>query len=72
MPELPEVEVTKRGLTPLLLGRTVNQVNIYNPNLRYKRKTELDFNGKLILKESTLFSTPNVINYNKYSLHNEN
>ena len=34
MPELPEVEVTKRGLTPLLLGRTVNQVNIYNPNLR--------------------------------------
>ena len=44
----------------------------YNPNLRYKRKTELDFNGKLILKESTLFSTPNVINYNQCSLHNYN
>ena len=53
MPELPEVEVTKRGLTPLLLGRTVNQVNIYNPNLRYKISESLkNIQGHKIVKIS--------------------
>lgn len=36
MPELPEVEVTKEGLLPLLLNRTIQKVNTYNPNLRFK------------------------------------
>jgi len=34
VPELPEVETTRRGLGPLLTGRTISQVNICNPHLR--------------------------------------
>ncbi|MBU0621418.1 MAG: bifunctional DNA-formamidopyrimidine glycosylase/DNA-(apurinic or apyrimidinic site) lyase [Gammaproteobacteria bacterium] len=35
MPELPEVETTLRGLAPHLTGRTVNDVIIRNPALRW-------------------------------------
>jgi len=34
VPELPEVETTRRGISPLLEGRRVSTVNIRNPNLR--------------------------------------
>ncbi len=34
MPELPEVETTCRGLSPLLRGRTVRQVNVRDARLR--------------------------------------
>ncbi len=34
MPELPEVETTRRGVGPLLEGRRVSAVNVRNPNLR--------------------------------------
>ena len=34
MPELPEVEVIRRGLTPHLVGRTINRVVISNRRLR--------------------------------------
>ena len=34
MPELPEVETTRRGLEPLLLGRTILAVVVRNPRLR--------------------------------------
>jgi formamidopyrimidine-DNA glycosylase len=34
MPELPEVETTVRGLTPLLLGQRIAAVNIRRPDLR--------------------------------------
>ncbi len=40
MPELPEVEISKRGLEPLL-GASVEQVNIYFPTLRWPIPTEL-------------------------------
>lgn len=35
MPELPEVEVTRRGIAPELLGRTVSSVCVRTPKLRY-------------------------------------
>ena len=34
MPELPEVETTRRGIEPLLHGRNVTAVNVYDPRLR--------------------------------------
>ena len=34
MPELPEVEVTRRGLAPAIVGRCVSAVNIRTPKLR--------------------------------------
>jgi formamidopyrimidine-DNA glycosylase len=36
MPELPEVETTLRGLSPLITNKTVTRVNIYQENLRWK------------------------------------
>ena len=35
MPELPEVEVTRRGLAPLLEGRTISGVTVREPRLRW-------------------------------------
>ena len=35
MPELPEVETTCRGITPHIIGQTVKQVIIRQPNLRW-------------------------------------
>lgn len=35
MPELPEVETVCRGLTPLMVGRTITQLELRRPNLRY-------------------------------------
>ena len=35
MPELPEVETTRRGVTPHVVGRRVEQVNIYDRRLRW-------------------------------------
>lgn len=35
MPELPEVETTRRGLAPHLVGRTVTSVRVRQPQLRW-------------------------------------
>jgi formamidopyrimidine-DNA glycosylase len=35
MPELPEVETVRRGLTPALLGRQIERVEQNRPNLRF-------------------------------------
>jgi formamidopyrimidine-DNA glycosylase len=35
MPELPEVEVTRRGLAPLLAGRVISGVAVREPRLRW-------------------------------------
>ena len=35
MPELPEVETTRRGIRRHITGKTVSAVNIYNPALRW-------------------------------------
>src|SRR3970282_2244080 len=34
MPELPEVEITRRGIEPFILGKTITGVAVRNPNLR--------------------------------------
>jgi formamidopyrimidine-DNA glycosylase len=36
MPELPEVEITRRGLEPHLAGQRIAWVAVRNPNLRWK------------------------------------
>ncbi|QJR13636.1 bifunctional DNA-formamidopyrimidine glycosylase/DNA-(apurinic or apyrimidinic site) lyase [Usitatibacter palustris] len=35
MPELPEVETTRRGLLPHVVGRTIREVIVRNPRLRW-------------------------------------
>jgi len=35
MPELPELETTKRALLPHLLNQTINHIEIFQPKLRY-------------------------------------
>jgi formamidopyrimidine-DNA glycosylase len=35
MPELPEVETTRRGIAPLVLGRTVVRLDVYDSRLRW-------------------------------------
>lgn len=41
MPELPEVETTRRGLEPCLLGAQIRQLKVRNPNLRWPVPAEL-------------------------------
>ena len=41
MPELPEVETTKRGIEPFLKNATVSNIIVRNPNLRWKVDPEL-------------------------------
>ena len=36
MPELPEVEITRRGIEPFVLGKTVTGVVVRNPKLRQR------------------------------------
>jgi formamidopyrimidine-DNA glycosylase len=35
MPELPEVEVTRRGLAPHLVGEVISAVAVREPRLRW-------------------------------------
>ena len=35
MPELPEVETTRRGVAPRVVGRRIASVNVYDPRLRW-------------------------------------
>ncbi len=41
MPELPEVETTRRGISPHALGQTIERVNIYQPRLRWPVPPEM-------------------------------
>ncbi len=41
MPELPEVETTVNGIKPWLENKTIKQINIYNPSLRWKIPEDL-------------------------------
>ena len=50
MPELPEVETTKRGLEPLILGKKILSAHIYNKKLRWEIPSHL----KLSLKHKTI------------------
>ncbi len=50
MPELPEVEITRRGLLPDLAGKTVSAVTCRTPALRYPLPQALDtkINGEVL------------------------
>ena len=52
MPELPEVEITKRSLSKHILYKKVNDVTIINPKLRYNlnKKKLILLKGKIIKK----------------------
>jgi len=52
MPELPEVETTRRGVSPHLIGKRVNEVVVRQPKLRWLVPVELP----LILKGAQLVS----------------
>jgi formamidopyrimidine-DNA glycosylase len=41
MPELPEVETIRRGLTPHLIGRRIERVDLRDPRLRWRVAPEL-------------------------------
>jgi formamidopyrimidine-DNA glycosylase len=41
MPELPEVEVTRRGISPTLIGRSVSGGRVGTPSLRYPLSPKL-------------------------------
>lgn len=41
MPELPEVEVSRQGITPFMLGETVMRIVVRNPSLRWPVPSEL-------------------------------
>ena len=41
MPELPEVEITRRGIAPHLLGQVVTAVRVRQPRLRYPVPADL-------------------------------
>jgi formamidopyrimidine-DNA glycosylase len=50
MPELPEVETTRRGLLPHVVGRTIARVEVREPRLRWPVAKDLarELEGKLI------------------------
>jgi len=50
MPELPEVEVVRRGLAPLLAGRRVQAVHYRVPALRYPLPALEELTGKLCMQ----------------------
>ncbi|HEX5419003.1 MAG TPA: bifunctional DNA-formamidopyrimidine glycosylase/DNA-(apurinic or apyrimidinic site) lyase [Gammaproteobacteria bacterium] len=41
MPELPEVETTRRGLEPLIVGRSIAHIEVREPRLRWPVGSEL-------------------------------
>ena len=41
MPELPEVEVTRRGIAPYLTGQTILGVEVREPRLRWRVPAEI-------------------------------
>jgi hypothetical protein len=42
MPELPEVETTRRGILPRLQGRTLIDIKVRNPSLRWPVPADLE------------------------------
>ena len=50
MPELPEVETTRRGIEPRVVGRTVTRLVVRNPRLRWRVTEKLmrEFSGQTI------------------------
>lgn len=50
MPELPEVETTRRGIEPFLVNNTIQKLTIHNPNLRWPVPAAIhSVEGRLVL-----------------------
>ena len=41
MPELPEVETTRRGVAPCVIGRRIVRLHVYDPRLRWPVPADL-------------------------------
>jgi len=49
MPELPEVEVTRRGIAPKLIGREISAVSVREPRLRWRIPASVqDLPGRVV------------------------
>lgn len=53
MPELPEVEVSRQGITPYLAGKRVKTVHVYQPNLRWPVPEEVKLIEGLLVERIT-------------------
>jgi formamidopyrimidine-DNA glycosylase len=51
MPELPEVEVSRLGITPFLQGETIKKIHIYQPNLRWPVPEEVCLTEGLVIEQ---------------------
>lgn len=49
MPELPEVEITKKTLQKHVVDQTIQDLQIKNRNLRYK--IDIEFKNKVVKKK---------------------
>ena len=52
MPELPEVETTRRGIEPFLTGHTIQRVHVRNHRLRWPVSLPEHLSGSLVLSVS--------------------
>lgn len=50
MPELPEVETTRRGVEPLLGGRRLEAVEVRDPRLRWPVELPADLPGQVLVR----------------------
>ncbi|QTH62702.1 bifunctional DNA-formamidopyrimidine glycosylase/DNA-(apurinic or apyrimidinic site) lyase [Psychrosphaera ytuae] len=50
MPELPEVEVSRLGITPHIEGKTITKIIVRNPNLRWLVPADVNKAEGLVLK----------------------
>ena len=49
MPELPEVETTRRGIEPYVVGTTVTRLVVRNPHLRWRVPARYSVSGETAL-----------------------
>ena len=52
MPELPEVETTRRGIEPFLTGHTIQRVHVRNHRLRWPVSLPEHLSGSPVLSVS--------------------
>ncbi len=49
MPELPEVEVSRMGITPYLQGEVIKEIHVYQPSLRWPVPEEVHLTQGLVI-----------------------
>ena len=53
MPELPEVEVTRLGISPHLLNQRIKKVHVHQPQLRWKVPEQVHLSEGLLITKVT-------------------